>query len=689
MIGIPSPRARTLKSAGKGIGSILLAIALASCSGPALNIDEQIELARQDFVNFELIAARDGFEEALEREPKNAEAAYGHARTLMELNQFEEAVPAFDLALELAPDDPRVHEGLLSTLALGGSLRGRRAWLDRAIESGKVAILAFPDRVELYETVEDAVDDLNQPELWLQILSDLQPRLDKSSVFRIHHLTARLMTARSTGEEEAAAMIEDELRQELAVASAAEAEAAGNGAESNASRQYFLAAGHDLLGDAETQRSWLARLDETPEGRRMAANMVHFDVYYMDWFDTREAPLEERLEIIERWKQRFHPTWETGDIGAYRIPLSLELGLLINEAERQRDDGRPRDEILDRIIETGRDLIRIDTWGAANEYRWITRTLIDFDVMLAEALGFADEAIVALNEERPGLIYPGVRLDQLEHSRKNWIASFEYLRGLTLAGLERDDEADRAFRKAVDVKPNSERLAALGELLAKRRLDQEAYKTLIAALAHNAEDERLGDEAGRIREIAIEVGTRMDSDEATLDAHLEVANAEVAESERRRLVDDRLDREAPDFNLTDTEGNEWRLSDLRGKVVLLNYWATWCGPCRQEFPHYRDLVNSYASAKDVEFLAINTDNDHSEARDFLEEHDYRFTVLFDEGSATDFHVTGIPAHFILGPEGRIQYFASGFPGAEHYNKEMRWRIEALRETQEQSSKGPL
>ena len=111
---------------------------------------------------------------------------------------------------------------------------------------------------------------------------------------------------------------------------------------------------------------------------------------------------------------------------------------------------------------------------------------------------------------------------------------------------------------------------------------------------------------------------------------------------------------------------------------LLGCWATWCGPCRAEFPHYRDLVDSYASADDVVFLAITTDVDHSESRTFLEENDYRFTVLFDQGSAVDFQVTGIPAHFILVPGGRIQYATSGFPGAERYAEEMRLRIEALR-----------
>ncbi len=294
------------------------------------------------------------------------------------------------------------------------------------------------------------------------------------------------------------------------------------------------------------------------------------------------------------------------------------------------------------------------------------------------ALAFADEAIAGLKENRAGLIYPGVSLDKINRTRENWIASMERLRGLVLVGLDRHAEAEEVFRQLVANAPRSDRLAALGELLAEQGSNEEAYEILMAALGHDAQDERLRNSADRIRQLVEEIALALNRDEGRLDAEIDSIRIEVADAARQRLIDNRLDRVAPDFSLTDTEGNQWRLSELRGKIVVLNYWATWCGPCRQEFPHYSSMVDSYASADDVVFLAITTDDDHSLTREFLRENNYRFTVLFDEGSATDFHVNGIPAHFILGPEGRIQYVTSGFPGAEKYNEEMRWRIDALR-----------
>lgn len=665
----------------------LVAVSIMSCSESGPSVEEQLQIARQDYEAFDFLAARDGFEEALNQDPDNAEAAYGHARVLMELNQYEDAIAAFELALWLAPDNPHVYEGYLHTLVWGGKLRGRRDWLDRTIEFGQETIRSFPDQVGPYESVEAAVGELNQSERWLRILDELAMRsegasayrISQSQVFRIHHIGTRLLAARSSGDTNAVATIEDELRHELEIAGAAEDGVAEADMEIQLGRQYFLAFGYELLGDDDEQRKWLNRLDETPEGREMNGQMIHFDVYYMDHFVSRDSSFEQRLEIIERWKRRFLPTWETGDASAFRVALSQEQSLLEGEAARQNEESRQVDEeLLDRLVGNGHDLVRLETWGGARAYRRIIQLLIDFDVRHEVALAFADEAISALKENRAGLIYPGVSLDGINRARENWIASMQRLRGLVLVELDRHAEAEEIFRQLAANAPRSDRLAALGELLAEQGSNEEAYEILVAALGHNAQDERLRNNADRIRELVEEISLALNRDEGRLDAEIDSVRIEVTDAARQRLIDNRLDQVAPDFNLTDTEGNQWRLSELQGKVVVLNYWATWCGPCRQEFPHYSSMVDSYASADDVVFLAITTDNDHSLTRDFLTENNYRFTVLFDEGSTTDFNVNGIPAHFILGPGGRIQYATSGFPGAERYNEEMRLRIDALR-----------
>ena len=155
--------------------------------------------------------------------------------------------------------------------------------------------------------------------------------------------------------------------------------------------------------------------------------------------------------------------------------------------------------------------------------------------------------------------------------------------------------------------------------------------------------------------------------------------AEIVEEERDlEIVADPLDSPAPDFELGDTAGGTWRLSELAGKVVVLNYWATWCGPCIAEMPYYQGLVDEYSGAADVVFLAISTDSDPAVVAPFIDENGYTFHVLFDQGSATDFRISGVPASFLIGKDGLIKYRTSGFPGPQPYLREMRLRIDALR-----------
>ena len=101
----------------------------------------------------------------------------------------------------------------------------------------------------------------------------------------------------------------------------------------------------------------------------------------------------------------------------------------------------------------------------------------------------------------------------------------------------------------------------------------------------------------------------------------------------------------PDFTLEDLAGNEVRLSDLRGKVVLVNFWATWCGPCRMEMPILQRFERTHAD-KGVIVLAVSTDrfNDRSQIKPFLEENNFDFKVLLeDPEQLTGYDYQGIPA----------------------------------------------
>ena len=112
---------------------------------------------------------------------------------------------------------------------------------------------------------------------------------------------------------------------------------------------------------------------------------------------------------------------------------------------------------------------------------------------------------------------------------------------------------------------------------------------------------------------------------------------------------------APDFQLEDTHGNPVSLSSLRGKVVLVNFWATWCPPCIEEMPSMERL-NEIMSGDDFVMLAINTENNgRSTVPAFLKKTPYTFPILFDDKAVVQqsYGVYKFPESFVIRKDGTI------------------------------------
>ena len=112
---------------------------------------------------------------------------------------------------------------------------------------------------------------------------------------------------------------------------------------------------------------------------------------------------------------------------------------------------------------------------------------------------------------------------------------------------------------------------------------------------------------------------------------------------------------AANFKLKDLKGNEISLASLRGKVVFLNVWATWCAPCRAEMPSIESLYNGFKADKDFVVLAVSQDTDGAIVAPFVEQNHFQFTVLLDPRNEVGerYDVNGIPETFIIGRDGRI------------------------------------
>lgn len=117
---------------------------------------------------------------------------------------------------------------------------------------------------------------------------------------------------------------------------------------------------------------------------------------------------------------------------------------------------------------------------------------------------------------------------------------------------------------------------------------------------------------------------------------------------------------APDFTLKDINGKQVALSEHRGKVIFMDFWASWCPPCRNSIPEVEKL---YARFKDdrVLILGVNVEGDPSAAKKFAASKGIRYTVLLgDQQTSRAYKVSGIPAFFIIDAEGKIVQRYTGF-----------------------------
>ena len=148
------------------------------------------------------------------------------------------------------------------------------------------------------------------------------------------------------------------------------------------------------------------------------------------------------------------------------------------------------------------------------------------------------------------------------------------------------------------------------------------------------------------------------------------------EAERTEAEQARLPYPAPDFTLPDLAAKKVKLSDFHGKVVLLDFWATWCGPCRAALPHIQALHNELAE-KGLQILAIAIGEDAETVLEFVERNKMSLKVLLDtqDISSTLYKVSAIPKTFLIDRQGKVVQIYTGFgPGRE---AELREQIESL------------
>jgi peroxiredoxin len=118
---------------------------------------------------------------------------------------------------------------------------------------------------------------------------------------------------------------------------------------------------------------------------------------------------------------------------------------------------------------------------------------------------------------------------------------------------------------------------------------------------------------------------------------------------------------SPDFTLKSRDGGNMKLSEQRGNIVLVNFWASWCGPCREELPAFEELYQEYQDMG-VEILAVNVDDEAEKANVLLQDIEVSFPVLFDTSGEVSklYDVNAMPTTVLVDRDGNVRLLHPGY-----------------------------
>ncbi len=359
--------------------------------------------------------------------------------------------------------------------------------------------------------------------------------------------------------------------------------------------------------------------------------------------------IDEQLNIIHEYKSKFPE-------GRYNQEMAF------NVLKRTLED-KNYDMTLMVIQHAGEDLHPYYYEYAANKMMEAGYDLEKIETVINLGIEKGKAELNKPDSEKPAL-----------STLRDWRNSNRYYLGTNYAALGKlllkkgDKQAALdAYRKSVESTIDFYSNPAFNEAYVSLLIDlgkEEEAKPFLESLV------KKGDANSAMKNFLKECYVKISGSEEGYDKYLAelegIANTELVAKLKREMIEE----DAPDFTLTDLDGKEVTLSDLKGKTVIVDFWASWCGPCKKSFPGMKKTVEKFANDNSVEFLFVNTwenvEDKKANAEKFIKENNYPFHVLLDSENRVveEYKVQGIPTKFIIDKNGKIRFKSVGFSGTD-------------------------
>jgi thiol-disulfide isomerase/thioredoxin len=227
------------------------------------------------------------------------------------------------------------------------------------------------------------------------------------------------------------------------------------------------------------------------------------------------------------------------------------------------------------------------------------------------------------------------------------------------------DQAAALARQSYDAYPSAEAAREIARWLARSGKEEEAVARLAEAFTipdARATDENRAKDRVRMGELYRKVkGSEAGLGDVVLQAYDRTSALVAARQQRLRGADPNLQAgRVIDFTLSSMDGQSLPLSTLKGKTIVFDFWATWCGPCRAQHPLYEEVKRRFRDTSDVVFLSINTDDDRSLVAPFLKAQKWDQKVYFEDGLSRILQISSIPTTVIVDRHGEVVSRLNGF-----------------------------